>query len=407
MNTSDHMTIVKQYLNTLNEQNGSDLHIKTNAPISARINEEIVQLSSEILDAESVENIAREIAGKNYIAFMKDHELDSIYVVDDHLRFRVNMFVHLNGIAIVFRLIPKRIRSIDELNLPQGIHKLSELKRGLVIITGTTGSGKSTTLASVIEEINVNQARHIITIEDPVEYIYSDKKCIIEQRGIGHHTHSFNTALRSALREDPDIIVVGELRDIETAESVLHAVNTGQLVFTTLHTTDARETIDRLIAIFPTSEQNRVRMNLATNLKAVVSQRLIRSLKDQLIPAVEMMFTSPRIEYMIRAGQDADIPEVMAEEQHIFGSITFNQALFNLTLAGQIDEETAFSYATSASDLKLLFTTSAEYQNSKVKAELDEIHLKDEEEIRRKQEAEEMKKAEFKQDAWDKLNERH
>ncbi|MFC2074240.1 type IV pilus twitching motility protein PilT [Campylobacterota bacterium] len=405
MNNIDHMKILKRYLYTLNEHKGSDLHIKSNAPIRARINEEIVQLSSDVLHADSVENIAREIAGKNYILFMKEHELDSIYVLDDELRFRVNMFVHLNGLAIVFRLIPKTIRSVEELNLPQGVHQLCELKRGLVFITGTTGSGKSTTLASVIEEINTKQARHIITIEDPVEYVYSDKKCIIEQRGIGHHTHSFNAALRSAMREDPDIIVVGELRDIETAESVLHAVNTGQLVFTTLHTTDARETIDRLIAIFPTSEQNRVRMSLASNLKAVISQRLIRSLHDELIPAVEMMFISPRIEYMIRAGQDADIPEVMAQERHSFGSVTFNQALFDLALAGEISEETAFSYATSASDLKLLFTTSTQYQELKDKASPEEIHLKDEEEKRRKEEAEEKEKSESRQEALHKLNE--
>jgi twitching motility protein PilT len=405
MNITDHTEVLKRALYTLNEQRGSDLHIKSNAPIRARINEEIVQLTSDILSADTVENIAREIAGKNYLLFMKEHELDSIYVLDDELRFRVNLFVHLNGLAIAFRLIPKTIKSAEELNLPQGIHKLCALKRGLVLITGTTGSGKSTTLASIIEEVNINQARHIITIEDPVEYVYADKRCIIEQRGIGHHTHSFNIALRSAMREDPDIIVVGELRDIETAESVLHAVNTGQLVFTTLHTTDARETIDRLIAIFPASEQNRVRMNLATNLKAVISQRLIRSLHDELIPAVEMMFISPRIEYMIRSGQDPDIPEVMAEERNSFGSVTFNQALFDLTLAGQIDEETAFSYATSPSDLKLLFTTSPQYQVLKEKATPEEIHLKDEEERRIKEEAHEREKSESKQEALHKLNE--
>lgn len=399
MSQPDQMQILRTYLYQLNERNGSDLHIKSNASISARINEEIVKLSSDILDADSVENIARELAGKNYVSFLKDHELDTIYVLDDQLRFRVNLFVHLNGLAIVFRLIPNTIRNIEELNLPQGVHKLCELRRGLVIITGTTGSGKSTTLASIVEEINVNQARHIITIEDPVEYVYADKKCIVEQRGIGHHTHSFNSALRSAMREDPDIIVVGELRDIETAESVLHAVNTGQLVFTTLHTTDARETIDRLIAIFPTTEQNRVRMSLASNLKAVITQRLIRSLHDKLIPAVEMMFTSPRIEYMIRASQDADIPEVMAEERHVFGSVTFNQALFDLTLAGEINEETALSYATSASDLKLLFTTSSEYQRIKENAVPEEIHLKGE------TEKTEREIAESKQEALDKLNE--
>ncbi len=404
MSYSNHLETLRKHLYTLNEQGGSDLHIKSNAPIRARINEEIVQLSSEVLNDDALEEIARELAGKNYITFMKEQELDFIYVLDSQLRFRVNLFLHLNGLALVFRLIPKSIKSIEELNLPPTLHRLSDLKRGLVIVTGTTGSGKSTTLASIIEEINLNQARHIITIEDPVEYVHNDHKCIIEQRGIGHHTHSFSRALRSALREDPDIIVVGELRDIETAESVLHAVNTGQLVFTTLHTTDARETIDRLIAIFPSSEQNRVRMVLASNLKAVISQRLIKSLQNTLVPAVEMMFMSPRIEYMIRTSQDADIPDAMLDETGTYGSVTFNQALFELALAGTISEETAFSYATSASDLKLLFTTSTEYQHKKETGAPEEIHLAEDEEKRREDEALRKEQMDARREALNKLN---
>ena len=391
MALSDDIQRLRTYLYTLVEKKGSDLHIKSGARVSARVNEEIVSLGDTLLNHEDVEQIARELAGKNYLSFMKSHELDTIYVLDEEHRFRVNIFVHLHGIAIVFRMIPKRIRSIEELNLPAAIHKLTKLKRGLVLITGTTGSGKSTTLASIVEEINLHQRRHIITIEDPVEYVYSDKSCIIEQRGVGHHTQSFATALRSAMREDPDIVVVGELRDIETAESALHAVNTGQLVFSTLHTTDARETVDRLISMFPTREQNRVRMNLATNLQAVVSQRLIKSLEDELIPAVELMFMSPRIEYLIRMQQDVNIPDAMTEEGNVFGSRTFNKALFDLTLEGKISEEAAFDYATSASDLRLLFTTSSEYHKIKEKAATEEIHIKGEDERRAQEEAERAK----------------
>ena len=405
METSHSMEVLRKNLYKLSEYNGSDLHIKSNAPIRARVKEEIVQFTSDILDKETIENIAKELSGKNYPTFIKEQELDCIYVLNEELRFRVNIFFHLNGIALVFRLIPKTIKDFKELNLPNELHKLCNLRRGLVIITGTTGSGKSTTLASIIEEINFNQARHIITIEDPVEYIHVDNKSIIEQRGIGHHTQSFAKALRSSMREDPDIIVVGELRDMETAESVLHAVNTGQLVFTTLHTTDARETIDRLISIFPTNEQNRVRMGLATNLKAVISQRLIKSVDNELIPAVEMMFISPRIEYMIRSGQDSDITDTMAEERNSFDSVTFNQALFDLTLAGKINEETAFNYATSASDLKLLFTTSQKYQEMKDKASTEEIHLNDDEEQRRKQIEEDQLKEKKRQEAIQQLNE--
>lgn len=397
MSSSTELEQLRSYLHTLIEKEGSDLHLKSNAKVSARVREEIVSLDETPLSHENVEQIARELAGKNFLSFMKEQELDTIYVLDEEHRFRVNIFVHLDGIAIVLRMIPKRIRSIDELNLPQGVHKLAQLKRGLVLVTGTTGSGKSTTLASIIEEINLNQARHVITIEDPVEYVYSDKKCIIEQRGVGDHTQSFSAALRSAMREDPDIIVVGELRDIETAESALHAVNTGQLVFSTLHTTDARETIDRLISIFPAREQNRVRMNLASNLQAVVSQRLIKSLQDKLIPAVELMFMSPRIEYLIRNQQDADIPDAMAEEEYSFGSVTFNKALFKLVMEEKISEEDAYDYATSASDLKLLFTTSSEYNHFKKEAVPEEIHLKGEDERRaleEEQRAREQAKAE-------------
>ena len=403
MPQTDTINLLRDYLYELVEKKGSDLHIKSDAIVRARVNEEVIPLGTDIVTHESIEKIARELSGKNYITFMQTQELDTIYVLDEDHRFRVNIFLHLNGLALVFRIIPKTIKTIEGLNLPQGVHKLCKLKRGLILVTGTTGSGKSTTLASVIQEINLNQRRHIITIEDPVEYVYTDDKSIIEQRGIGHHTHSFNVALRSAMREDPDIIIVGELRDIETAESVLHAVNTGQLVFTTLHTIDAVETIDRLIAIFPTREQNRVRMNLAANLQAIISQRLIKSEQNELIPAVEMMFISPRIEHMIRTQQDADIPEAMSQEEHIFGSVTFNKALFDLALEQKISEETAFNYATSASDLKLLFTTSSAYQGMKEKASTEEIHLKGEDEQRKLEEEKRIKEQE-KQEAIAKLN---
>ncbi len=394
---------LRAHLYTLVEKNGSDLHIKSGACVRARIHDEIIPLDDETVTHDTVEQIARELAEKNFINFMKEKELDTIYLLDKDHRFRVNMFVHLHGLALVFRLIPKVIRTVEELNLPQAIHKISHLRRGLVLITGTTGSGKSTTLASIIEEININQRRHIITIEDPVEYVYTDKQCIIEQRTIGQHTKDFSTALRSSMREDPDIIVVGELRDIETAESVLHAANTGQLVFTTLHTTDARETIDRLIAIFPAREQNRVRMTLATNIQAIVSQRLINSIDDELIPAVEIMFMSPRIEHLIRSQADADIPDAMAEEETSFGSITFNKALFSLVLARKITEETAFNYATSASDLKLLLTTSVEYHQMKDETAPEEIHLKGEDEQKALEEEIERKKIE-KQEALERLS---
>lgn len=356
------LEILDNLLKRLVEKEGSDLHIKSDAPVRARVGGEIVSLSDEKLSGKLVEEIARGVTGARFAEFERGYEFDTAYVLDAQSRFRVNLYYQLDGIAIVFRLIPSDIKSFAALNLPDELNRLAGLNRGLVLVTGTTGSGKTTTLATVIEQINKTRPLHIITVEDPIEFVHDDAKCIIEQRGIGLHTGSFSKALRAALREDPDIIVVGELRDLETAEIVMQAVNTGHLVFATVHTLDARETIDRMIALFPEKEQNRVRMDLATNLEAVISQRLLRGREGDLIPAVEMMFRSPRIEFLIKENRDGEIPDAMVQERNSFGSVTFNTALFELVLQDKISEETALSYATSPSDLKLLFTTSNAYQ---------------------------------------------
>lgn len=378
---TDAMELMKRYLYEVVEKEGSDLYIKSNANVRARVSGVITPLTEEHVSAACMEEIARELTGKRYEEFSETGEFDTVYMLDDHNRFRINIYKHLDGIAVVCRLIPHVIRDFDTLNLPPEMNKLVNLNRGLVLVTGTTGSGKSTTLAAVIEKINQNHRRHVVTIEDPVEYTHSDKLSIIEQRGIGQHTHSFANALRAAMRESPDIIVVGEMRDVETAEAVLQAVNTGHLVFSTLHTLDARETIDRLIAIFPQLEQNRVRMNLASNLQAVISQRLIQGKHGGLLPAVEMMFKSPRTEHLIRSMRDNELPDAMEAERHIFGSVTFNTALFELCLADKITEAEAYNYATSASDLKLMFTKSPEYNDKLMRegiVEVEEVDLKEE-----------------------------
>jgi twitching motility protein PilT len=375
------LEILDSMLNRLVEKNGSDLHIKSDAPVRARVKGEIVTLSDEKLSGMLVEAIARGVMGSRYAEFEREYEFDTAYVLDAQSRFRVNLYYQLDGIAIVFRLIPSEIKSFEALNLPSELNRLADLKRGLVLITGTTGSGKSTTLATVIEKINKTRPLHVITVEDPIEFVYNDDKSIIEQRGIGMHASNFGKALRAALREDPDVIVVGELRDLETAEIVMQAVNTGHLVFATVHTLDARETIDRMIALFPTKEQNRVRIDLATNIEAVISQRLLRGKNGELLPAVEMMFRSMRIEFLILENRDHEIPDAMAQERNSSGSVTFNEALFDLVLQDRISEETALSYATSPSDLKLLFTTSSAYQekiraSEEASANIEEVTLK-------------------------------
>jgi twitching motility protein PilT len=380
MENSENQAVVKlnTWLNMLIDVEGADLHIKSNNTIRARVQSDIVILSTEIASTQTLESLV------NYLIddldkFKQKKEYDGTYQLNDEHRFRVNIFMHLDGYAIALRLIPSSIKSIEDLNLPTSLHKFAQLRRGLVLVTGTTGSGKSTTLASIIEEINRTYNRHIITIEDPIEYVHKDLRSIVEQREVGSHTNGFDTALRAAMREDPDVIVVGEIRDIATAESILQAVNTGHLVFSTIHTLDARETIDRLIAIFPSNEQNRVRATLAATLEGVVSQRLIQSISGDMIPAVEVMFRSPQIQELIRNKRDNEIPDAIEKEHTTFDSISFNRALFNLTLAGKISEAQAYQYATSPADLRLLFTLSQEY-DKKIHGDkqIDDFSLRDE-----------------------------
>ena len=350
------------WLTMLIDVEGADLHLKSNSPIRARVKSDIVLLSKETVDADSMVSLVKTLTGDEFENFKVTKEYDGAYSLNKEYRFRVNIFMHLDGYAVAFRLIPSHIKTIEELNLPRALHKLTHLRRGLVLITGTTGSGKSTTLATIVEDINKTHHRHIITIEDPIEYVHNDSKSIVEQREVGTHTNSFADALRAAMREDPDIIVVGEIRDLATAESILRAVNTGHLVFSTVHTLDARETIDRLIAIFPTEEQNRVRATLSATLEAVLSQRLIKGIDGNMIPAMEMMFKSPQIQELIRNKRDSEIPDAIEKEGISFASITFNRALFDLTLAEKITEEQAYQYASSPADLKLMFTVSKEYE---------------------------------------------
>jgi twitching motility protein PilT len=355
---------------------GADLHVKTNSPLHARHKSDIVKLTEEIASQELLEALVAFLTDESYESFLSKGEYDGTYTLSDTYRFRFNIYLHVKGISIAFRLIPDKVCTFKELHLPKVLNKLTDLRRGLVLITGTTGSGKTTTLATIIENINKKYSRHIITIEDPVEYVFSDKNSIIEQRELGSHTKSFSIALRSAMREDPDIIIVGEVRDVATAEAIIHAVNTGHLVFSTMHTTDAKETIERIIGFFPTNEQNRVRLILSSTLEATISQRLIESIDEQMIPAVEMMFKSPLIQELIRNQRDIEIPDAIEKDAFSYQSTSFNRALFNLTLDGKITETQAYQYATSPADLKLMFTLSTEYAAKKL-AEEENLQLKE------------------------------
>lgn len=373
INGDNAIEILNMFLKRLIEIDGTDLHVKSNSVIRARAKGTMMPLSIEPLDDKHVDAIVEHLMGKDMEVFKRQFSYDTIYLLDEKHRFRVNLYHQLKGISIVFRAIPHQIRSFEQLNLPEALSKISKLQRGLVLVTGTTGSGKSTTLASIIEDINRQSHRHIITIEDPIEYVYDDNKCVIEQRGIGQHAVDFSSALRSSMREDPDIIIVGEMRDLETARNVLQAVNTGHLVFTTLHTLDARETIDRLLAIFPKEEQERVRMDLAANLEVVISQRMLRDVDNEMIPAVELMFKSPRTSHLISDSRDSELLDAMHHDQNSFGSMPFDISLFHLALKGKITEDAAYMFASNPANLRLMFTTSADYQKMLNNGYLDDV----------------------------------
>ncbi|MDD3595536.1 PilT/PilU family type 4a pilus ATPase [Sulfuricurvum sp.] len=344
---------IRGYLRRMVDAGGSDLHIKANAVVRARINGEIIPLSGEILSKDDALIFAKELLRTRFPELVEKKELDLVYPFDENTRFRINIFFQMEGISAVFRLIPVKILTVDELGLPEVVHRFAEMERGLVLVTGVTGSGKSTTLAALINEINWKRRKHIITIEDPIEFVHKDRKCIVNQRSIGQDTLSFGNALRAALREDPDIILVGEMRDVETIEIALHAADTGHLVFSTLHTLDAKETVNRIISVFPTAEQIRVRMTLSSVIKGIISQRLIPTVEGKRTAALEILIRTPRIEQLIAENRDVEIPDTIAEGKELYKSQTFDQGILDLYLSGKISRDDALSYATSASDLRL------------------------------------------------------
>jgi len=345
---------LKLYLRTMISNKGSDLHIKSGSQVRVRIHGVLKVLGKDAIPADKVDTLAREITtAEQYEKLVTDRNLDFSYVLGEDNRFRVNFFYQMDGLSAVFRIIPVDILSIDDLNLPPVIKTFTEIQRGLVLVTGVTGSGKSTTLAAILDKINREQKKHIITVEDPIEFVHKDRGCLINQRGIGQDAHSFSDALRAALREDPDIILVGEMRDLETIDIALHAANTGHLVFSTLHTLDAKETIDRIVGMFGNEEQNRIRMSLASVLEGVISQRLIPTKRGGRVAGIEILKKTARIEQLIAENRDAEIPDALFEGKEIYGTQTFDQALLDILRRGEITEEVALEYATNPADMKL------------------------------------------------------
>lgn len=312
----------------------SDVHLKVGLPPILRINESLVPLKD--VPPCSAAELSRMLTGiMNHIhkkKFEETHELDVSYGVKGLGRFRVNVFQQRGTIGAVIRVIPVNVKTASELGLPEIISKLAEERRGLILVTGTTGSGKSTTLAAMIDHINSNRTAHIVTIEDPVEFLHRDKKSIINQREVGYDTEGFTPALKAALRQDPDVILVGEMRDLETIEIALKAAETGHLVLSTLHTMDAKETINRIISVFPTDYQYQIRMSLSGALKGIVSQRLVATADGKgRVPAVEVLVTTSRIkDCILNASKAKDIPEAIADGHTTYGMQTFDQSLMGL-----------------------------------------------------------------------------
>jgi len=351
--TFEQLKKVRSYLKKMIEIGGSDLHIKANSVIRARINGNIVQFAGGIFSKADAITFAKEILKGRFSELVEKKEIDFVYPFNESSRFRVNIFFQMDGVSAVFRVIPVKIPTMEELHFPDIVKSFTQKERGLVLVTGVTGSGKSTTLASIINEINLTKKKHIITIEDPIEFVHKDKGCIINQRSVGQDTLSFGNALRATLREDPDIILVGEMRDRETINLALHAADTGHLVFSTLHTIDAKETINRIIATFPTEEQNRIRLSVAGVLQGIISQRLIPTVEGGRRAAMEILVRTPTIEKLIMENRDYEIKDVIEHGKEHYKSQSFDQSIFELYSDGVISKEQAKNYATSASDLEL------------------------------------------------------
>ncbi|MBN1838987.1 MAG: PilT/PilU family type 4a pilus ATPase [Campylobacterales bacterium] len=344
---------LKFYLSKLVEHKGSDLHVKTGTTIRGRINGEILPFSKEILSYQEGLTLAKELLRGRFTELVEKKNIDFTFKLNDEYRFRVNMFFQVDGVSAVFRTIPMVLPTVEALHLPLVINSLCDLSRGLVLVTGPTGCGKTTTLASMINRINKTQKKHIITIEDPVEFIYKDNGCVVNQRAIGQDALSFSDALRAALREDPDVILVGEMRDLETIETAMHAAETGHLVLSTLHTVDAKETIGRIIGMFPGSEQNRIKMSLASVLQGVIAQRLVKTVDHGRTAAVEILVKNARIESLILEGRETEIPDALKEGKEVYKTQTFDQALLDLYAEGKIARDEAIIASTSRNDITM------------------------------------------------------
>lgn len=373
------------------KSNTSDIHLKAGLPPVFRIDGNLRPLpKAPRMTAEAVRSMCEAIMNDRQRAkFEEANEVDLAYGVPGLGRFRANVFMQRNSVSAVFRAIPFKVATLDDLLMPPVLKNISDESRGLVLVTGATGSGKSTTLAAMIDYINSTRTAHVVTVEDPIEYLHRDRKCIINQREVGFDTTGFAPALKSALRQDPDVILVGEMRDLETAETALAAAETGHLVLSTLHTIDAPETISRIISMFPPHQQRHIRLQLSNVLRGVVSQRLIPRIEGKgRVAAVEVMVSTARVRELIDDREKTvQLKDAIAQGFTTYGMQTFDQALMDLVKHKVISYEEALRQSSNPDDFKLKFsgidstsdTSWSDFERGKEQEENDALKIKSDE----------------------------
>lgn len=337
------MARIDAFFKLMNEQKASDLHLVSGQQPVLRIRGDLERIKYKVLDDDELRSMLYEITHEDRIkVFEETGDLDFAYEIPGLARYRANYFMQKNGISAVFREIPSEVMSVEQLGLPPVVSRLALLPRGLVLVTGPTGCGKSTTLAAIIDEANRKRKDHIITIEDPIEFVHTSKNCIVNHREVSSHTRSFSTALRAALREDPDIILVGEMRDLETIRLAVEAAATGHLVFSTLHTTSAAKTVDRIIEVFPTGEQPQIRSTLADGIRAVISQALFKRIDTRArIPVLEILIATHAVRAMIRESKTHQVPSSMQTGKK-YGMQTLDDGIAAHLRAGRIGAGEAY-----------------------------------------------------------------
>jgi len=340
------MAKIDAFFELMNKQEASDLHLAAGQQPAIRIRGEIERVKYHILESDELRSMLYEITPEHKIKqFEETGDVDFAYEIPGLARYRANFYMQKDGVAAAFREIPTKIQTAKNLGLPAVITKLASLPRGLVLVTGPTGSGKSTTLASIIDEANRIRKDHIITIEDPIEFVHESKGCIINHREVGLHTKTFAAALRGALREDPDIILVGEMRDMETISLAVEAANTGHLVFSTLHTTSAAKTVDRIIEVFPPGEQPQIRSTLADGIRAVISQTLLKRIDQPgRVAALEVMIATPAVRNLVREAKTYQLPSMMQTGKK-YGMQLLDDAIMDLLTGGIVSADDAYQKA--------------------------------------------------------------